>query len=193
MLADNSDPEAGNFPADSDTLSAGLPAAYTANKVYLGPLSSAEARSQTLAALGAGAGVFNYIGHAGLSILAEEALLTSADVPNLHNGPRLAFMSAATCGVGNHANPGYRTLGVLLALQGDGGAAAVFAPTGMSMNADGTALAGKLFQNLFGGAAARAGDAVKVALSQYATGGGARYALDTYNLLGDPALEMRWR
>jgi hypothetical protein len=194
LLADNVDPDAGDFPADSDMLAAGLPGEYTAQKVYLGaPLSAEEARSQTLAALGAGVGVFNYIGHAGLDILAGEAILTSADVPNLQNSPRLAFMSAATCAMGDYVLPGYRSLGVLLTLQGDGGAAAVFSPTGASLNADGVALDGLLFQSLFGGDAARVGDATRAALVQLAASGGSRYALDTYNLLGDPALEMRWR
>jgi len=193
MLADNTDPNAGDFPADSDVLAGGLPAGYTAQRVYLGPLSTAEARSQTLAALSSGVGVFNYIGHGGLSLLAAEKLLTSTDVPNLLNGSRLSFVSAATCAVGNYAKPGYRSLSVVLILQGDGGAAAVFSPTGSSLNADGVALDMKLFQNLFDGDARRAGDATRAALAGYASDGGPRYALDIYNLLGDPALVMKWR
>jgi hypothetical protein len=37
------------------------------------------------------------------------------------------------------------------------------------------------------------GDATRAALVQFEAHVGPRYALDTYNLLGDPALEMRWR
>ncbi len=193
MLADNPDPAAGNFPSDSDSIAAALPAGYTAIKVYLGPLDAAAVRSQTLAVLGSGTGVFNYIGHAGLDTLATERLLTNADVPTLHNGPHLPFMSAATCAVGNYSVPGYRSLAVLLALQADGGMAAVFAPTGSSLNVDGVALDQRLFEYLLAGATVRAGDATRAALGQFAAAGGPRYALDTYNLLGDPALEMRWR
>jgi uncharacterized repeat protein (TIGR01451 family) len=193
LLADNDDPEAGNFASDSDLLAAGLPAAYSAQKVYLGPLTKAEARSQALAALGAGVGVFNFIGHAGLNTLAAEGLLLSSDVPGLHNSPRLAFLSAATCAVGNYGNPGYRSLGVLLTLQGDGGAGAVFAPTGLGFNQHSVALDQALFQHLFAGDASRAGDATRAALVQFAASGGPRYALDIYTLLGDPALRMVWR
>jgi hypothetical protein len=193
LLADDYDPQAGNFPVDSDVLAASLPAGYTPQKLYLGPLTVDQARSQTLAALQYGVGVFNYIGHGGLDALAAEKLLTSADVPTLGNQPRLPFMSAATCTVGDYMQPGYRSLGVLLALQGDGGMAGVFSPTGSSMNADGTVLLGKLFQGLFGGASARAGDATRSALAEFAATGGPRYALDIYNLLGDPAMVMRWR
>jgi len=170
-----------------------LPGAYAAQKVYLDVLSAAAARSQTLAALSAGVGVFNYIGHAGRDVLADELLLTSGDVPTLLNTPRLGFMSAATCAVGDYVTPGSRSLAVLLTLRGDGGMAAVFSPTGSSLNADGAALDLRLFQNLFGGGAVRAGDATRAALAQFAADGGPRYALDTYNLLGDPALVMRWR
>lgn len=193
MLADDYDPNTGNFPADSNFLAAGLPADHAAQKVYLGPLSLDQARGQMMSALGAGIGVFNYVGHGGIDTLAAERLLASADVAALRNGPRLPFMSAATCVVGDYAEPGYRSLGVLLALQGDGGMAAVFSPTGLSFNSDGATLDAWLFESLFGGGAERVGDAIRAALAQFAVGGCPRYVLETYNLLGDPAMELRWR
>jgi hypothetical protein len=193
MLADNDDPEAGYFAADSDAVAALVPAGYTVEKIYLGPLTATEAHSRTLAALRAGAGVFNYIGHGAVDLLAAEKLLTSVDVPTLLNNPRLPFMSAATCLVGNYAVPGYRSLSMRMALQGDGGAIAVFSPTGESLNVDGVALDTALFHELFSGTGTRAGDATRAALAQFAAAGGPRYALDIFNLLGDPAMMMRWR
>jgi len=196
MLADNYDPAAGDFPADSAVLADILPAGYTALEVYLGPaplLTKNEARSQTLMALGAGVGVFNFLGHGGFNILADEGLLTSADVPGLANSPQLPFMSAPTCTAGNYALPGNRSLNVLLVLQENGGAAATFSPTGESFNDHGVAVDTWLFGVLFGGTLSRVGDATHAALAQFAAGGGARYVLDTYNLLGDPAMVMRWR
>ncbi|HQJ51745.1 MAG TPA: C25 family cysteine peptidase [Anaerolineae bacterium] len=193
LLADNPDAQAGDFTADSELLAGAVPGGYNVLKYYLGPQTAAQVRTQTLAALTAGVGVFNYVGHGGLDSLAAEKLLKSADVPTLANSPRLPLMSAATCVVGDYATPAYRTLGVLMALQGNGGAAAVFAPTGESFDADAVPLDLKLFQNLFGGPGARVGDATRAALSQYAADGGAVYALQTYNLLGDPAALMRWR
>ncbi len=193
MLADNDDPEAGYFAADSDTVVTLVPAGYTVERIYLGPLTATEAHSRTLAALRTGAGVFNYIGHSGFDYLASEKLLTGTDVPALLNSPRLPFMSAATCVVGNYAVPGNRSLSMKMALQADGGAAAVFSPTGESLNIDGVALDTALFQEFFAGTGTRAGDATRSALVQFAAGGGPRYALDIYNLLGDPAMVMRWR
>jgi uncharacterized repeat protein (TIGR01451 family) len=192
LLADNTDPKAGNFAADSDLLASSLPAGYTAQKIYLGPLTKDQARSQILTQLAAGAGIFSYIGHGGLDTLADEKLLVNADVATLHNSPRLPFMSAASCVVGNYAFPGNRTLGVLLTLQTDGGSAAVFSPTGPSLNADGVALEQALFRALFAGSSIRVGDATRAALFVFAAGG-PRYALDTFNLLGDPAMVMKWR
>lgn len=193
LLADNPDAQAGDFTADSELLAGAVPGGYSVLKYYLGPHPAAQVRTQTLAALTAGVGVFNYVGHGGLDSLAAEKLFKSADVATLANSPRLPLMSAATCVVGDYATPAYRTLGVLMALQGNGGAAAVFAPTGESFDADAVPLDLKVFQNIFGGTGGRVGDATRTALSQYAAAGGAVYALQTYNLLGDPAALMRWR
>jgi hypothetical protein len=183
----------GGFGADSDVLAATLPPAFEPTAIYLGPLSREQARTQLLAALDVGAGVLSYVGHGGLDTLAAEGLLIGDDVPGLLNAPRLPFMAAATCVVGDYSLPGSRPLGARLALQADGGMAAVFAPTGASFNVDGVALGALLFQELFAGSRSRIGDATRASLWQYAADGGPRYVLDTYNLLGDPAMEMRWR
>jgi len=196
MLADNLDPAAGDFPADSAALADTLPAGYTALEVYLGPaplLTATEAHSQTLAALRTGVGVFNYLGHGAPTFLAAEKLLTVTDVPNLQNSPLLPFMSAPTCTAGDYAVPGFRSLNMHLVLQADGGVAAAFSPTGESFNDHGVAVDTWLFEALFGGTLNRVGDATYTALAQFAAGGGARYVLDTYNFLGDPAMVMRWR
>ncbi len=67
MLADNPD-DGGNFPVDSDNVSALLPSGYTANKIYLSEHPIAEARQMVLDGINNGALLLNYIGHAGLDL-----------------------------------------------------------------------------------------------------------------------------
>ncbi len=80
-----------------------------------------------------------------------------------------------------------------MTLQLDGGMAAVLAPTWTSKNFDGVRLFKQFIPQLYDPALVRVGDAVQGALRAYAAAGGKHYVLDTYNLVGDPGLEMRWR
>ena len=194
LLADNKDLNAGDFAADSNLLAGLVPGGYEFIKAYyLAPLTKAQTRSALLTALQNGVGLFNYVGHGGPGSLAGENLLTSADVATLNNGPRLPLMSAATCTVGNYGIPGYRTLSMLITLLGDGGASAVFAPTGESYDADAVPLMKKLFENLYAAGTRRVGDATLPALAQYSAANGALYAVRSYNLQGDPAALLPWR
>lgn len=193
LLADNADPRAGDFAAASDLLAGLLPAEFTAQRLYLGkPLSTDAARAATLAALQSGVGLFHFVGHSGLNTLAGEQLLTSSQVPGLTNAPRLPLMAAATCVVGDYATPGYRSLGVLLTLAGNGGMAGVLAPTGPALNSDSSALSDKLFAALGDGRLIRVGDLTRAALVGYAADSRPRYIGETYNLIGDPAALLPW-
>ncbi|WP_456404496.1 C25 family cysteine peptidase, partial [Thiolapillus sp.] len=81
LVADNADPGAGDFPVDSNSLKPEVPPALlAATDVYLNPADSAQAHDDLLAALNEGRGLVNYLGHGGMDRLAEEGILTTADV-----------------------------------------------------------------------------------------------------------------
>ena len=188
MAADNPD-AAGNFPADSDSVAALLPGDYTVDKVSLATTSAVAARQAILQAIGDGVTVFNYIGHGGFDRLADENLFTSADVPSLSNSGRLPAFLAMTCSVGDFAQPGYPSLGEAMLLRKDGGAFAVWAPSGLSEDP----LAVRLDQSFFRGAFVDrekvVGDLVVRGLREL-DAPGSKYMRYMYNLLGEPVSRL---
>ena len=192
MLADNPD-NGGNFPLDSDNLANLLPGyTYTVEKIYLPDFSTVnEARQEILNGFNTGALLVNYIGHAGITKLATEGLLRSEDVSFLQNGDKLPVMTAMTCVVGRFSLPGYDTLSEVLLLKNNGGVVAVWAPTGASLNSLAFMLAEEFFKAAFQDQEKILGKILLKAMQNYAALGGKPFMLNIYNLLGDPALEMK--
>jgi hypothetical protein len=197
MVADNPD-DAGNFPADSDAVAALLPPGYTVEKIYLSEYDIDAARTRLLGengindgAINNGAFLLNYIGHAGWNGLSQDGILMNTDVNTLVNGYELPVVTAMTCLAGRFAIPGHDALGELLVLHEDGGAIATWAPTGLSRNDLAVILDTSFFSTVFVDEENILGEVVLKALADYAGTGKPVYMLDIYNLLGDPALEMR--
>jgi len=192
MVADDPD-GGGDFPSDSDDIAALLPDDFAAEKIYLSEHTTPEAWQLLLDGINSGAVLMNYIGHAGLDRLAQEALLTMGDVPSLTNEERLPVVTAMTCAVGRFAVPGYDCLAEELLLKVDGGAAAVWGPTGLSINSEAKILAEQFYLGAFGEHGRNIlGEIILGALEGYGNEGNDPYILRTYNLIGDPALRLHW-
>jgi hypothetical protein len=193
MVAD--DPDNGvNFPADSDDVAALLPAAYTAEKVYLSEHTMAEGHQLTLDGINNGAVVMNYIGHGGLNCLAQQGwlgLLLTSDMASLTNSDKLPVVTAFTCMVGQYAIPGYDALAEALVLKDGGGSVAVWAPTGLSENTWAKMLDEEFFRTALVDGEKIIGASMLRAMEAYYSRGGDTSMLDVYTLLGDPALELR--
>jgi hypothetical protein len=190
MVADNPEPGL-NFPADSDDVAGLLPPEYITHPISLSEDNFGEARSALLQRINDGTVLMNYIGHAGLDRLTDEGLLVTGDVDSLANGRRLPVATLMTCAAGQFAIPGYDVIGEALVLRNGGGAVAVWAPTGLSLNSQAKILDEAFFRAAFQRGEKVLGQAVLSALQEYAGYGEAPYMLDIYNLLGDPALEMK--
>ncbi len=190
MSADNPD-VGGNFTKDSDDLAELIPDYFNVEKIYLENHSIAEAREILLAGINDGAVLMNYVGHGGLDRLAQEGLLTLGDIDSLNNQERLPVMTAQTCVVGRYDIPGYDCLSEALVLRLEGGCIAVWAPTGLCFNAQSKILATGAFNAAFIGHERVLGDIVMEGLKAYHHHGGDVYPLYIYNLLGDPALQLR--
>ncbi len=190
MLADYTDGGA-DFAADSDQLASRLPPGSVAKPVYLSTTPLAQARTELLQGIEDGAAWLNFLGHGGLDRLSSDGLLASADVAGLTNGPRLPVVTAMTCTINRFAVPGVPSLGELLAKRANGGAAAVWGPSGLSYHGEARQLA-EIFYRL-GSAPAdqRLGDIVVRSLDEFGGLGGDSRMLDIYNLLGDPSLLVR--
>ncbi|HEY3568828.1 MAG TPA: C25 family cysteine peptidase [Thermoanaerobaculia bacterium] len=185
MTADDTDRGA-DFGADSDEVAGHLPPAYQVDRVYLKDLPLAAARGQLMAAIGGGTAFLNYMGHGALDRLSAGGLLTSADVPGLGNNGRLPVLTAMTCTINRFEVPGTPSLGETLVKDGQGGAAAVWGPTGLSANGEAKLLA----ERFYNAADARLGDRLLRAIADFRTLGGNPDLPRLYVLLGDPALRL---
>jgi hypothetical protein len=190
LVAD--DPDAnGAFPIDSDWMGSLLPEGTAIERVYSPAPHVALSRDQLLAAWDAGASLVNFLGHAGLDRWTQEGLLLATDVPGLANGDQLPLVLAFTCVAGNFAMPYLRTISEALVLSPDGGAIAVVAASSMSLHEDARELDAAYLHALHDGGSRRLGDVHLRAYAAYLDAGGTTTLTDHYNLLGDPATELR--
>jgi uncharacterized repeat protein (TIGR01451 family) len=190
MVADNPD-GGGEFHATSDRVAQQIPAGYTKESIYLGDLSLADARGDLLDGFNSGALLVNYIGHAALDRLAGEGMLTNSDVAALNNGDKLPIVIGMTCSAARHEIPGMDAIGEQLATRAGGGAIAVWAPTGWSLNHLAETLNTAFFTAVFQNNEQVLGDAILSALETYSAQGLNPFMLDIYTIIGDPALQIR--
>jgi hypothetical protein len=190
LLADDTDP-GGEFPIDSDDLAALIPANYFAEKIYLSEKTLNDARQELIDGINAGAAFINYVGHAGPDRISTEGLLVLTDLPSLTNGAKLPVITAFTCYVGRFEIPGYDSIGEALVLDTDGGAVAVWAPTGLSINTEAVALGKGFITSIFQNGEEILGDAILDALQAYASGNFTFSLHEIYTLFGDPALRLK--
>jgi hypothetical protein len=189
MLADVADPAAGDFPAESDQVAALLPAAVGVEKDYLSDDDLATARTLMFGRLAGNLGWLNYIGHGGLDRMSTGGLMTIADVSGLQSTGMLPVVSALTCAVNRFEYPGVTSLGEELVLQPGGGAIAVWAATGLSLDSPAVQLDESLFKVVFRSKAPVLGDALRRSLQ--GNSGIPHFMRRIYNLLGDGALPLR--
>jgi hypothetical protein len=215
FVADNyrnaaGDPDgAGDFESYSESVISQLPPAYSARRIYYDPYpaddagqsfryrASPAATTAILDSVNQGLLFVNYIGHAAVNLWASEWLLVGKgrdrnDVAQMANGPRLPIFVDMTCLSGNFADPGREALQETLLAHPGGGSIAGWAATGLGVANGHDALHRGFYQALFGGGVTRLGLAT-VAAKQYLwaqTGAAHADLLDTFGLVGDPALDI---
>ena len=190
FVADNPD-VAGDFPADKEDVASIVPLSLNLERIYMPPLTAAEARTNLLNGIKNGALSVNYLGHSGYNQLAAEGLLTKSDVPALGNGSKLPVFTAMTCMMNHFAFPGQTFLGQTLVKRGDGGGIVVWAPTSLVTNDESKLLDVGLWQRLFQPETRSFGEAVAATVEECGKTGVAPYVLQTYTLLGDPAIWLK--
>jgi hypothetical protein len=188
MLADNPD-VAGDFTVLSESAIGHLPGGMTVSRVYLEDLDVTTARSSMFDRWASGARIVNYIGHGGVNVFASESLLTGDDMPLMANTGTPAVVSALSCVVGRFELPGLDALSESLLGVLDGGAIAMWAPTSPSYAVAAQGLNEIYFDEL-SIPGQRVGDATLAAI-QASAPGTFEFLLETFTLLGDPALQVR--
>lgn len=191
FAADNADP-AGDFPAQTQALAAQFIAApYIAQSIVVStPVT--PTRQAVLARWNSGAGVMLYNGHASIHQWAEERAFHLDDVAGLFNAGRLPVVLQMTCFTGSFQLPSGPVLDEALLRHPNGGAVAAWGPTGLGVATGHELLAQGFLQRVYIdqqpglGAAALAGK-----LNLAANGSLGMDLLDTFTLLGDPAMRVK--
>ena len=86
-----------------------------------------------------------------------------------------------------HTAPWAGVVGELLMVTPDGGAAAVWVPSGLSEHDQARILGEAFYGSAFGSARQSVGETIAGAQRRFARNRKDRYLLDIYNLIGDPA------
>jgi hypothetical protein len=185
------------FRTTSEQLATRLPPAYTVEKVYAEEYPPGDAHADIMNGIREGAILVNYTGHGeyfGWGLWGEErsTLLQASDVALLQNGGKLPVITVGDCLNGFFAGPKENpALAETLQRQGNGGAIAVWAPTGYGYTTGHRLLLDSLYEAIFAQDQLALGAATTAA--KFATYGQSsfwRELIDTYVLFGDPATRL---
>jgi hypothetical protein len=185
LVADR--PDGYDFAAANAEIRNLLPANMPVTTVNRAAGTDAQARATIIAAVNQGPAVVNYAGH-GTAALWAGSMLGATDANNLSNGNRLPLVVTMTCLNGAFQDLLRESLAEALLNAPNGGAAAVWASTGLT-TPDGQIPANRelmrlLYQN---GTAPRLGDAVRQAKAVTTNSEVRR----TWILFGDPTMTIR--
>ena len=215
LFAADNPSTAGDHRADADQqyLTYASPTStygYEGVRVYLsetaGPsyyYTSAEAaRNALISALDSGVLLYTYFGHS--SWLQEAVLETDgyaplfhvSHIPQLNNSGRWPMVLQMTCFTSYYIHPTEDTLDESLLRVADNGVIATWGSSGNGVTPDHRLLNGAFLSSLFGGPVwgdeqPEVGANVQAALTALYAEGASYELIDTYHLLGDPALELR--
>ena len=193
IVADNND-KAGDFVLSSNTLIANhLDHPWRPSRHYFGVDSTSESASQAeiLRRWQGGPGMIMYTGHSSVHQWGSERLIHIDDVGNLKNSGRLPLVFQMTCFTGSYHSATFNTLDEQLVRQSDGGAIAVWGATGLGVGTGHDALAAAALDSIYAQKNPSLGIALLAGKVQLASDEpNALDLLDTFNLLGDPALQV---
>jgi hypothetical protein len=182
-----------DFKAQAEAMAV-LAGSQSVYRIYLDDLPIDNARTNLQTDLNVnGMALMTHVGHGGIDRLATGGLLTIPDVQNnLSNASQLPFVSALSCQINRFEIPGVdMVLGEALVIAPNGGASAVWAPTGMSIDSHAALLGKKLFEAIYVKGINWVGDAVVEAMRSFRGEVAVKpVMLDVYTLLGDPATRI---
>lgn len=179
------------FTTMSDILASDyLTNTYQVEKVYIG--QAPDPNAAVVRALNEGVSFVNYVGHGSLDVWGAEKALKSADLARIDNADgRLPLLVTMTCLTGYFHHPNAESLGELLLRAPDKGIVAALVPTSESITSHQQPLAEAFYQELFGDEAVTIGEAMMRAKQSMPENGKMyRDVIETFNLLGDPALRL---
>ncbi len=194
QVADVFDKDVGDFAACSESLAPWFSSLYSRDTNYLVSQPIAEVNSNWVAAINSGRTLVTYVGHANDYTMGKTTLLGYSDLARLTNAtPPVMF--AMACEVARFDKPSSAASSSGLAKQmvrkAAGGLTAVWGCTAPGLNDDNLLIGKMMIKGIFRSDGVLLGTAMRQAMISYAAEFGAKaWVLDTYGLIGDPALDM---
>jgi hypothetical protein len=182
-----------SFESLAEDLIGRLPAGVAPTRAYLGAANGAIAptKQKIVEAWNQGAALVTYVGHGSINLWAQGPLFTVADGNALKNGDRLPFLLTPTCLDGYFLDAQQDSLAEQLLFKKDGGIIAGLVPTGLSFPPNQRKLTGAFADALFSANPPTVGEAMmRAKLAMTIEGPGDNEVIETFTLLGDPALKL---
>jgi hypothetical protein len=196
LVNDKIDPAVGNFSTENGALAA----AYAGSRFGLTRLDYQASQAQQafhqilLGDWNQGNGVVLYNGHASAQQWGADVLLHINDLPSLNNGSRLPVLVEMTCLTSSFQVPDVPTLDETLLRRSGKGVVAAWGPTGLGLSSGHMLLASGFLDQITADPGSTLGTAIGEAkLKLAATAPAQNYLLDTFTLLGDPAMKLNTR
>ena len=170
------------------------PPDITKQKIYFGDTHSSrtETRNAILDGFNNGALINNYIGHGTRDQWAGDQLLLRYDAENLSNGDKQFLMLDWTCLTGSFAEAEFPSLAEAFLLKANGGAIATYAPTGLGVATGHDYMNRAFYDALFKDRVTEIGAlAMASKLFLFTSTGAYHDLIETYGILGDPALSIQ--
>ena len=185
MVADVNELE--NFTQDSQIVQKQLPSTLQVTDVFAANMSIQQAQQGIITAINSGQVLVNYAGHGSEDEWSGDDLFDNIAANALTNGSSLPVFLIMDCLNGFFQDVYEEPLSVTLMLAPNGGAVAVLASSGLNQAIPQTALDSLIVQNVFGTPPLTLGEALLKGKAGIADLGVRR----TYNLLGDPAMQIK--
>jgi hypothetical protein len=176
-----------NFEAANQEVRALLPQGMNVQTINRGTNDAALVRSQIIGGINQGPLVVNYLGHGSVEVWTGAGILRTADVASLTNRQSLSLFVMMTCLNGFAQDVYTESLAEALLRAESGGAAAVWASSGLTAPDQQALMNQQLMRALFSDQTLTVGDAIIKAKS-------ATQNMDTrrtWMLFGDPATRIR--
>ena len=146
-----------------------------------------------------GAALMQYSGHGNFVVWSDDAFFDERgptvvrpyDAASLNNGLKLPFLVVHNCLSGGFHSPVFETMGEGWLRNTNGGAIAVFAPSGVSFNYIGLAATTSMFESMFGPEKRRDLGAPVMSTLTNLCAQGSIEPCQAYTLLGDPATQLQ--
>jgi uncharacterized repeat protein (TIGR01451 family) len=185
LVADFNDTE--NFSQDSQLVQSQLPTSMQATDVFASTMTVAQVQKAIVTSINSGQLLVNYEGHGSEDQWSGSNFFDNTTANALTNGSSLPVFLIMNCLNGFFQDVYEQPLAVTLMLAPNGGAVAVLSSSGLNQAPPQTLLDKLIVENAFGPSNPALGDALIQAKSGI-TDLGVR---KTYNLLGDPAMQIK--